>query len=369
MNVRALAAGAAAWAASFFLAAPNFRILADPVTYPQRYELFQYQVADPFVRNLGPWDGDFMAYRIAVPLLLHVLHLPAWIGLVVIALAGAALLGVLYAYVEGRTSARTAWLVTTGLALTPLIEGSNIYVGYPDSVSWLAAATLFWWHPPALWAAAAFVMMFNDERGVLALPLVFAALNYEHRTDVRTLLHRGGGAAASIVAGMAVAFAVRWGIATGALGGAPVAGGVLPPTTGFDTVVAAHAAGLTLALKAFWALPILATPVAARETGARPYWIGVALYTTVAIVVSGQVFDFWRSLGWLFPLVVIAVLALHEQRPRALDRALPVATGLMILLPQLEQMNTHIRWLRPLPLAIYEWQTGRSLADLVRQWL
>lgn len=369
MNARALAAGAAAWAASFFLAAPNFRILADPLTYPQRYELFQYQVADPFVRYMGPWDGDFMAYRIAVPLLLHLLHLPAWVGVALIWLAGALLLGIIHACIERKTTSRTAWLATLGLAVTPLVEGSNIYVGYPDTVSWLCAAALLRWRSPGVWAASAFVMMFNDERGVLALPLVFAALHYAQRHDRPTLLGRGLTTAAAIAAGMAGAFAVRWAIATGTLGGAPVVGGIFPPSTGFDTVVLAHVAGLALALKAFWALPVWAASVAARDSGARLYWCGVALYTAVAIALSGQVFDFWRSLGWLFPLVMIAVFTLHDYRPQGLRVALPVLTGLMLLLPQLEQMNTHIRWLRPLPLALYEWRTGTSLAAVLRQWL
>lgn len=68
----------------------------------------------------------------------------------------------------------------------------------------------------------------------------------------------------------------------------------------------------------------------------------------------------------LFPCVLLALRLLHTYRAHSLGRVLPVLTLLMIVMPQLEQMNQSIRWLRPLPVAVYEWRTDGSVAESVR---
>lgn len=366
---RALAAGAAAWAISIALAAPGFRILADPITYPQRYELFARQVANPFVRAGGVWDGDFMAYRLLVPTLARLAHLPPWAGVGLIWLAGLMVLVLMFACLEARTSTRTAWLTTVGLAMTPLVQGSHIYVGYPDAVGWMIAAALILCPRPALWAAGAFLILFNDERGLVALPLALAVVLYDRRHDAGALRRATWPVAGAVAFGLIAALLVRWGIATGALGGAPVAGGILPLGAGFDRIALVHGVGLLLAFKAYWVVIAWAGTVAARDGAARAYWGAVLLYSLVAIYASAWVFDFWRSLAALFPLVLLAVRVLHDTRAPRLARALPVLTLVMVCAPQLEQMNTKIRWLRPLPVALYEWHANISVVQTLRHAL
>ncbi|MDP1572158.1 MAG: hypothetical protein Q8L86_19345 [Vicinamibacterales bacterium] len=363
---RALAAGAIAWAIGLAVAAPNLRILADPVTYPQRYDLVARQVADPFVRAGGVWDGDFMAYRILVPGAIHLTGLPAWTAVAAIWFAGLLTLALVWVYLATYTTHRTAWLKTIGLACTPLIQGSHIYVGYPDAVGWLIVMALALRPPAAWWGVGACLVMFNDERGLVALPFALALALYDERHDVPALISAARPIAAAVAAGLAAALVLRWIIATGLLGGAPVPEGLLPRGPGFDSLSPFHLAGLALAFKAYWVLVAWAGVVAATERTARPYWLAVASVTLVAIAACGQVFDFWRGLATLFPLVLLAARVLHDHHPPALARALPALTLAMVALPQLEQMNEQIRWLRPLPLALYEWRTGASLADVLR---
>jgi hypothetical protein len=366
---RAAAAGLAAWACSLFLAAPNLRIYAHPETYHQRYDLFVRQVANPFVRAGGEWDGDFMGYRILVPLLSHVAGVPAWAGLGLIWLAGLATLGLVFWWLERHTSRRTAWLATMGLAMTPLVQSSHIYLGYADSVGWLIVMALIVWPSPAAWAIGTVAMLFNDERGIIALPFALAVVVFEKRHDWPAVVRAGVPLGTAVVAGVIVALAGRLAIASGLIGGAPLADGILPIGAGFDRLYLAHVAGLILALKAFWVLVAWAAAVAWREDEARRYWILLALYVLVAVAVSARVFDFWRSLAALFPGALLALRLLHIDRARRLGRVLPVLTLLMIAMPQLEQMNQAIRWLRPLPVAVYEWRADVSVADSLRRSL
>lgn len=340
---RAAAAGLAAWACSLFLAAPNLRIYAHPETYHQRYDLFVRQVANPFVRAGGEWDGDFMGYRILVPLLSHLAGVPAWAGLGLIWLAGLATLGLVFWWLERHTSRRTAWFATMGLALTPLVQSSHIYLGYADSVGWLIVMALIVWPSPAAWAIGTVAMLFNDERGVIALPFALAVVVFEKRHDWPAVVRTGVPLGGAVVAGVIVALAGRLAIASGLIGGAPLADGILPIGAGFDRLYLVHVAGLILALKAFWVL--------------------------VAVAFSARVFDFWRSLAVLFPCALLALRLLHIDRAPRLGRVLPVLTLLMIAMPQLEQMNQSIRWLRPLPVAVYEWRTDVSVADSLRRSL
>lgn len=367
--IRAATAGATGWALSLLLAAPNLRIHSQPETYSRRYDLFAQQIINPFVRAGGEWDGDFMAYRILIPVLAHLTGLPAWAAVGVIWLAGLAALSLVFMWLAEHTSIRTAWLGTLAVALTPVIEASHTYLGYPDSVSWLIVMALILRPSPVLWAIGTVALAFNDERGLMALPLALAAVLFEKRHDWAALVRAGLPIGAAVVVGVAVAGAGRLAIASGVIGGAPVPEGVMPMGYGFDGPSLAHLAGLALAWKALWWLPIAAAPIAWREPTSRRYWIAVATAVVVTVVVCGRPFDFWRGLAALFPGVLLALRLLHEQRPLALQRALPLLALLMVALPQLEQMNTRIRWLRPLPVAVYEWQMDVSAADAARRLL
>lgn len=362
-------AGASGWALSLMLAAPNLRIHSQPETYDRRYDLFAQQILNPFVRAGGEWEGDFMAYRILIPVLAHLTGLPAWAAVGVIWLAGLATLSLVFLWLAEHTSTRTAWLGTLAVALTPVIEASHTYLGYPDSVSWLIVMTLILRPSPVLWAFGTVALAFNDERGLVALPLAVAAVLFEKRHDWAALVRAGLPLGAGVMAGVAAAGAARLAIATGTIGGAPVPEGVLPLGYGFDAPSLAHIAGLLLSWKALWWLPIAAVPIAWRELNARRYWLAVATAMVVTIVVCGRPFDFWRGLAVLFPCVLLALRLLHEQRPLALPRVLPILALLMVALPQLEQMNTRVRWLRPLPVAVYEWQMDVSAADAARRLL
>lgn len=365
LNARFIAIGAAIWALSMFLAAPNLRGLADMGADPLRYLVFEQQVADPFVRQVeAVWEGDFLGYRILIPSIAHALGVPAPAAIAMIWLCGVIALSLVFSWLESHTTRRTAWLGTIALSLTPVIEGSNAYIGFPDVVGWMMIAGLIVLRSPAWWAVCTFAMGFNDERGWVALPLALAVVLFDQRARWPELRRESAPIIAAIAIGFVAALAGRWGLASGVIGGAPLADGLLPMSAGFNMPNLAHLVGLILSFKWLWIVLIAACSLAVREHNARIYWLAIIAYTGLAILLLGRMLDFWRSLAAVFPLMLIALRLLHEQREPFLRRALPLIALGMMLLPQFQQWGTQVEWLRPLPLAIYEWRTNRSLVDM-----
>jgi hypothetical protein len=98
---------------------------------------------------------------------------------------------------------------------------------------------------------------------------------------------------------------------------------------------------------------------------ARTFWILIVGYLLVGIYVTSWAGDLWQGLAAVFPVFVQAALVMHEKDPTVAQRWLPRAALAMVLMPQLEQMGPDIRWMRPLPVALVEWVTNRSVIDLL----
>jgi hypothetical protein len=374
----ALAVGLLCWSVSIFLASPSwlqaFDYKPDSSRFGNRFhDVFVKQVANPLYRPTEEaneaWEdsGDFLAYRIFVPVVAWGFGMNEWGGIAIIWLAGLLATAAIYDFLvlQGVNSRLCIWFLLA-LCTTPFLQGSHIYLGFPDSVAWCCIAIMMRFSNPVWWAVLTFVGLFNDERVCVALPLAFAIAFYDYRTNVLFAFRRALPSIGGVAFGIAAAIAVRYGIRIGLLGGAPLTGNELPHAGGrypWDTF---HTVSLLSSYGFLWILPGIA---AARDSGARLFWCLVGGYSAAAVFATTYAFDFWRGLGAIYPLFVLAFLILAKLQLPSLRRVMLVLAILMLLRPQLFSTGT-IKLFRPLPVALYELWRGESvLTDLkARIW-
>jgi hypothetical protein len=291
----------------------------------------------------------------------------AWGGVAIIWLAGLLATAVLYdlLVLQGVDPRLSLWFLLA-LCTTPFLQGSHIYLGFPDSVAWCCIAIMMRLKNPVWWAVLTFIGLFNDERLCVALPLALAVAFYEYRSNVLLAVRRALPCVGGATVGITAAIAVRYGIRIGVIGGAPLMGNELPHAGGrypWDTF---HTVSLLSSYAFLWILPGIA---AVRDHGARLFWCLVVGYSAAAVFVTTYAFDFWRGLGAVYPLFVLAFLVLAKLQLPSLRRVTLVLAILMLLRPQLFSTGT-LKLLRPLPVALYElWRGGSVLADLkARIW-
>lgn len=367
-----LGVGALVWVCSMFLASPSwlqaFYGGLNETTSDRFHDVFVKQVENPFYRPYGEtnkcWEnaGDFLGYRIFVPILAWASGVGPWGGIAIIWLAGALASAMVYDFLRRQgVDGRLGLLFVLALGTTPFLQGSNFNVGFPDSVAWCCAAIMIRFAHPACWALATFVGLFNDERLLVALPLAAAVAFRGERRDLVAAARRAFPCLIGAAVGVMVAIAVRHGIKTGIIGGAPLIGNPLPADGGSYAWSTFHTVSLVSSYAFLWVLPFLA---AWRDRGARVFWGVVLAYSAVAVFVTTYAADFWRGLGAIYPLFMLAFVILAETSSLSLRRMMPYVALLMLLRPQFFSTGT-IKIMRPLPVALYELWVGESiLADI-----
>jgi hypothetical protein len=373
-----LAVGVLCWCVSIFLASPVWLQALYYTPHSSQFgnrfhDVFVKQVANPLYRPTDEvneaWTdaGDFLAYRIFVPCVAWLLGMGEWGGVAIIWLSGLLAAAVLYDLLvgEGVDSRLAVWFLLA-LGTTPFLQGSHVYVGFPDSVAWCCIAIMMRVKSPALWGLVTFIGLFNDERLCIALPLACAVAFYRDRANVRLIVRRAMPCVFGVAGGIVLAIAVRYGIKTGFIGNAPLVGNELPAAGGrypWDTF---HTVSLMSSYAVLWVLPLIA---AVRDQSARIFWSFVAAYSALAVFVTTYAFDFWRGLGAIYPLFVLSFLVLSQIQWPSLRKTMMGLTLLMLLRPQFFSTGT-VKLLRPLPIALYELYRGESvLTDLkARVW-
>lgn len=363
--VHSLSVGFLVWSISIFLASPSLNVVFTTNTedYDRFRDTFSRQIENPFYRpgSNEQWEGGFLAYRIAIPFISHYLGLNAWGGVVTIWLAGLITIALIYFNLRTRgVSSELAFWSVLGLGFTPVLQGSHTYLGYPDAFSWLLTAILMLSKAPTLWAILTFVGLFNDERTLITLPLALAVLLFDQRASLLRTLYHAWRYIAAIILGVGVAYLVRQGIQQGYIGDSPVLGNALPYSDFPSPITAYHIIGMLLAFKLFWCLPLIS---AINDRCARPFWVIILLYCASFSYILTYVGDYWRSLACFYPIFILSILTLSSPNLTFSFRAQNLVKYLaifMMLLPQIEQMGNHIRWLRPLPISVMEWYQGAS---------
>jgi hypothetical protein len=107
-----------------------------------------------------------------------------WGGVALIWFTGLLALSLVFAFLAPRLGDRNAGLMALGLSMTPFIEASHVYIGFPDTVSNFLVMVMIFWPSRFLWFVGPLLGLFNDERILVSLPLALALVLYERRNSM-----------------------------------------------------------------------------------------------------------------------------------------------------------------------------------------
>jgi hypothetical protein len=172
--------------------------------------------ANPFARDLSE---PIIAYRISVPVLAWILHLPPTVCTFIQLLFLIASYAVLFRVVSQRTeNPAFSVLVVAGLSLTFFAHWTNSWLGFPDSFSHFCSALALISSNPLVLIFTCIFGTLNDERWIFSIPFVI----YWHssaraKTDVFNRFNAGR-AGGSIAGGLACVLLIRHALTVGWIG-------------------------------------------------------------------------------------------------------------------------------------------------------
>ncbi|HTQ32252.1 MAG TPA: hypothetical protein VMI53_13655 [Opitutaceae bacterium] len=357
--------GLAAWALSTFVASPAFFIWSwKGFTTVGRSADYLRLCRNPLARDLGE---PILAYRLTMPVLAWILHLPAWAALTAPYLVHVGFLAVCFAVLRRRLEATAAALTTVVIALSFALFWSNWKPGYTDTTSHLLAASMLL-TPAAGWTFAATLLgLINDERMVLALPFVLcwhfspAATTAWIRQSARWLLAAGLALGAYLV--------LRHGLRVGWIGP-----GIPTPAVyqGIDADLktfrphlgswSVWALNVFLSFRWAWWLVIAFAGLLCRQKKWAPAAV-FAGFLGFGVLASACVADVSRSIGYMTPAWLLAADGLAKERPDGLCVRLFWLVIALLFTPVFFTFeHFQVNWFRPLPLVLWRCFTGGDLA-------
>jgi hypothetical protein len=301
---------------------------------------------------------NYLALRILVPSLAHLIGLRGVQGLAIIYLANVATLAFIYLLLIRYFKPVVSFYGTLGLGLTVVCQGSNLYPGCADSVTNLLLVLLLYRPCPLLFFAVPILGLINDERFLLGIPLVFL---FDVALKPRPAwLHRTLQNLVACAAGVIVGYGVRYSLIHGWFG-RPVQHPVYPHLTilmwGSPLSWAAAWFG---SFRAWWIVPVLAW-LTCRKRMDRAAVGFIVAYLCVGMIAATMIADIWRSMGQLFPAFLLcAILICRFDEPLSAVTLKSVAL-LNVLLPTLIVTGSYIGWTRPFPVSVVEYLAGESL--------
>jgi len=354
-GAESILAGFAIWCISFLISSPDWNLLSS------RFFIFSQQVADPFYRDL---EKAFLGFRILIPSIAWLLHFNRWGGLALIYACSALSLAAMFHLLRREiVPFESLWFCLT-MSLTPFVQGSTVYIGYPDAAGWLMVAFAMLDPRPIFWGIAALLIQMNDERGLLALPLALAVVAYPARHSLRQAYLSLRGLTWALIIGFTAGQLLRHSIASGLVGGRPIEGNIYPEPANLSIFYLFL--GLVVSYKALWPFAIYVIARTFRDPTERKaywFWFGVVGWGLVVILICSYVSDYWRSLAALFPLFNLFLLQAENKyfNPTSLRQCILSIALISLILPQFAQMGNHVAWIRPLPVGIYELMKGKSI--------
>ena len=312
---------------------------------------FLRQCADPLTRDL---HESFLAYRIATPMLVWLLHLSPVLALSLQYLFSILALILIHRLVAPWAGTQNGFFLTTAIACSSTIQFPNWLLGVPDSLTHLATAIGMLSSSPLLVGGAVLVGMMNDERMILALPLLGLWRLGRARPNPAGASFRS--AAAPLVIGLALALGLRHALTVGWIGS-----GVSRPL--LYAQIQAHVASGTPWLGSWgaWVANLFTGPrwlwlllaiLLVRQVGRFPARKTVFLLGALAAACLGSIIvaDVARTLGFVFPAFVIAAGWLSEDSSVKIGPWLRAICALQIITPAL-WVYENWQWLqfRPLP--------------------
>lgn len=361
----AVKVGVFVWLLSTLVAAPAlFGWSWETIALNSRAADYLRLCADPLTRDL---NEPILAYRIAVPLLAWALQLPPIAALVLPYLAHVGFLGFVFVALRRRSTATLALLGTTIVGLSFALFWSNWRPGFTDTFTHLAVGAMLVSSSARVAGLATLLGFLNDERMVLALPFVFlwhlpSFLAAENRRTTTTRWVLAVFAAAVVYAGLRYSLQVGW-----------IGTGVPRPVVYQD--ISAHIGGfrphlgswtvwgLNVFLSFRWAwVLVFAWLILGWREGSR---VSVSLAIGAlagGVLASAVVADVARSVGFLFPLLLVAIAGLASRDPQSTGVwLLRIVTALLATPVFFTFEHFQIHWFRPLPLVLWRcWREGHT---------
>jgi hypothetical protein len=345
---------------SLFLAFPPLSMFLEK--HPGRLEIFSTQCANPLIRQF-PTSENYLALRVFVPALAYLTGLRGAQGLVIILLANIGSLVLIYLLFLRYFKPEIAFYGTLGLGLTVVCQASNLYPGFPDSVSNLFILFLLYRPSRLLFFTLPMLALVNDERFLVGLPLVF--LFHVARKPLSEWFRCSCANLLASAAGLALGYGARYALIHG-LVERPIQQPLYPQMGMLMWgSPAAWAAAWLLSFKGWWLIPLLlAVRYPKRASG------GVLILSAgclcAGMMAATTVQDIWRSMGQLFPAFIICGVLLQQANQAFCEKAFRILLLLNLLLPTVYVTNAYVGWARPFPIAIAEYAAGRSLGSALR---
>ena len=313
-----------------------------------------------------------MAYRITVPLVAWILHLPPLAALVLPYFAHVGFLSVCFVALRRRATPGTAFLTTAIISLSFALFWSNWRPGFTDTVTHLLSVSLLLTTSPALVYAAILGGLLNDERMVLALPFV-VCWNYPPSATVSWLKSASTWLSTAILSAGTYAF-VRHGLTVGWIGA-----GIAQPEVYQKMGVnlrefrphlgswSVWALNVFLSFRWAWVL-LLAYPCQLLRESRRTRAAFLVVFVALGALASAAVADVSRSVGFMAPALLLAVAGLKGLGTERLQSLLLWVLVALILTPVFFTFEDyHVQWFRPLPLVLWRCLTGWDLVQLLHQ--
>ena len=362
--------GLGSWFVSFVLYAPPFWTILEPGRLAQsRAGDFLKLCRDPLARDL---TEQILAYRLTVPVISWLLHLPDWLSLLLPYVFLSLSLGLVYEALRLRTTEVYAAWVAVGLACTYMVIWPSTKPGFPDGVTHFAVAACLVTAAPG-WAAALTVFgMMNDERFITAVPFILLWHGWPV-PSVSAAIRQTWRLAAGFVLGVGIVWILRKALTDGWIGpGIPrleVYSGIGAFWSEFPDWARRWAGTFVVNVGMGWRwlwLPWMAGVFWIwRGLGPR-WWIGTAAVGTLLSVLATMVVaDVSRSVGYLFPALVAVLGAAYRENPARAERWLILAVIACALTPGF-YLTDQMQWSRPLPFSLLRYWTGWDLLNLLR---
>jgi hypothetical protein len=285
-----------------------------------RLQDFLKLCADPFARDLSE---PIVAYRISVPVLAWVLHLPPAVCTVIQLLFLILAYAVIFRVVAKRTeNPAFAVLVVAGLSLTFFAHFTNRWYGYLDSFSHLCSALALISANPLVLICTCIFGTLNDERWIFSIPLlIYWHSSARAKADIFhwTVALRAGG---SIAAGLVCVLLIRHALAVGWIGPgiettgayrhfASLSAADLHPIRSTWTL---YAVNVAMAFGWYWFV-VLRTVERQLSSQAPVSGLLVGGALLLGCLASMLVDDVSRSIGFLYLGVVIAAVYEYDLKP------------------------------------------------------
>jgi len=351
-----------AWVLSTFVASPAFFTWTwEGIAVHSRAADYLRLCEDPLARDLNEL---IVAYRLAVPLLAWVLHLPPVAALLLPYFFHFGFLMLVFLAMRQRTDARVAILTSFQVALSFALFWSNWKPGFTDTVSHGLIAAMLIVPSPLLAFGATALGLLNDERTIMALPLVFL-WHFGAPKLQSEWWRRVFPWSAAVLAGVAGYWCLRHALTVGWIGPGivrpPIYDAVAGEAFRFKPWLGSWTVALFNVLLAYrwtWLL-IAAGLVVLWRLGRRLEALLLGSVMAVGALASVAVADVARSMGFLFPAVLSAAAALVLFRAESAGRWLSWTLAALLVSPVFYTAEQFaIAWFRPLPLVLVRMATG-----------